>query len=122
MFVRPTHVNAVRVVAALAKFGAPLAAHGIQVDDFVNPKTVYQLGLPPRRIDFMTGIDGVAFDAAWQGRVSIQFRGHTVFFLGLSHLIQNKKAAGRAKDLADIERLTGTKGKARKRKGRQRKR
>ncbi len=41
---------------ALATFGAPLTAHGVRTADFATPGTVYQLGLPPRRIDVLTSI------------------------------------------------------------------
>lgn len=54
VLVRPTNKNAARVYAALRDFGAPVEAHGVQPTDFASPGTVYQLGLPPRRIDAST--------------------------------------------------------------------
>src|SRR5262245_20057272 len=54
VFIRPTLVNADRVFAALARFGAPLESAGVTATDFARPGTVYQIGLPPRRIDIMT--------------------------------------------------------------------
>jgi hypothetical protein len=66
---------------------------------------VYQIGIPPRRIDILTGISGVEFAAAWAGREPTQLGPHTVCFLGRVELIQNKRAAGRLKDLADVENL-----------------
>jgi hypothetical protein len=39
-----------------------------QIDraDFVRPETVIQIGLPPNRIDLLTGIMGVShFEEAW---------------------------------------------------------
>ena len=59
IFVRPSPDNAVRVVQALVDFGAPIAAHNIGTHDFTVPGTVYQIGLPPRRIDLLTEISGV---------------------------------------------------------------
>lgn len=55
VFVRPSLENAQRVAQALRAFGATLEAHGVQVEDFATPGTVYQLGLPPRRIDLLPG-------------------------------------------------------------------
>ena len=70
LFVRASSENAGRVFDALIKFGAPLAAHGVQAADFARPGTVYQIGLPPRRIDVLTEISGVTFDEAWNSRMS----------------------------------------------------
>ncbi len=48
--------------------GAPL--HELSKDDLSTPDVVFQIGLPPNRIDLMTSISGVEFEAAWAGRVS----------------------------------------------------
>jgi hypothetical protein len=50
ILVRPSAENAERVVAALDSFGAPLSAHGVAAADFGILGTVYQIGLPPRRV------------------------------------------------------------------------
>lgn len=105
VWVRPSSENAVRVVAALRDFGAPLVQHGIAEEDFARGGTVYQMGLPPRRIDVLTQISGVEFDEAWVERRSILIDGMPVGFLGRLALIKNKRAAGRAKDLLDVELL-----------------
>jgi len=49
--------------ALLAAFGAPLTE--IVEADFVAPDLVVQIGVEPNRIDILTSIDGVEFDAAW---------------------------------------------------------
>ncbi len=54
IFVRPEPANAQRVFRALVRFGAPVSAHGVVPEDFVRPGTVYQMGLPPNRIDILT--------------------------------------------------------------------
>src|SRR3954468_11766547 len=51
MLVRPSPENAARVFRALAEFGVRVAAHGVSQHDFEVEDKVYQLGLPPRRID-----------------------------------------------------------------------
>ena len=69
---------------------------------------VIQLGLPPNRIDLLTGVTGIDdFDWAWQSRVEHEVRGRAVPFIGRAALLQNKRAAGRKKDLADAELLEG---------------
>ena len=105
VLVRPDRVNAERVCAALREFGAPLRAHGVGPDELSVEGNVYQLGLPPRRIDILTRIDGVSFDEAWDGRVVVEAAGLRLPFLGRVELVRNKKASGRAKDLADIALL-----------------
>ncbi|MGD0525484.1 MAG: hypothetical protein ABSE49_10090 [Polyangiaceae bacterium] len=63
------------------------------------------LGQKPWRIDVLTGIDGVSFDEAWDGRVEAEFVAKPLFVIGRAALLKNKRAAGRAKDLADVEAL-----------------
>lgn len=108
VFVRPSPDNASRVMTALADFGAPLAAHGVTAADFTRPGTVYQIGLPPCRIDLLTAIDGVKFDDAWQTRVERDVGRLEIPFLGREALLRNKRAAGRPKDLHDVDELSGT--------------
>jgi hypothetical protein len=110
LFIRPTTPNAARVFAALAGFGAPLESAGITPADFARGGTVYQIGLPPLRIDVMTEISGVTFDEAWASRVLAQVDGRAVGFIGKSALLKNKEAAGRPKDVADVARLRRTTG------------
>lgn len=105
IWVRPDQANADRVMAALAEFGAPLAAHGVTAATFTSPGTVYQMGLPPSRIDILTAIDGVTFDEAWEGRCQGPFGDLDVPVLGLAELRRNKAASGRPKDLADLALL-----------------
>lgn len=98
--------NADRVWAALAAFGAPLTSLGIMPSDLRRSGTVIQLGLPPNRIDLLTSISGVPdFEKAWSDRVEHVMRDRRVPFLGRAALIENKHAAGRRKDLADLEAL-----------------
>lgn len=106
LLVRPSPRNAERVLAALHAFGAPLEAHGVTRSDFENPGNVYQIGLPPRRIDLLTSISGVDFDRAWDSRQKVEIAGLEVAFLGREALLANKKASGREKDLADVRLLT----------------
>lgn len=106
VWVEATEENAARVWEALVEFGAPLQDLGISPTDFVRPDTVVQLGLPPNRIDVLTDLGGgETFDAAWEARVEHEVGGAPVPFLGRDSLIRSKRAAGRLKDLADIEAL-----------------
>ena len=110
IFVRPSAENAGRVVQALIEFGAPVAAHQVGESDFSTAGTVYQIGLPPRRIDLLTEISGVTFEEAWSSRMDAVVGGMQLPFLGRDALIKNKLAAGRGKDLLDAEALSRSLG------------
>lgn len=97
--------NLDRAWKALIEFGAPLAAIGVVRGDLDAPDRVIQIGLPPRRIDILTGVSGLDFATAWPQRVEHPIRSLRVPFLGRDDLVRNKRAAGRAKDLADLEAL-----------------
>jgi hypothetical protein len=100
IWVRPTRENAERVWKALARFGAPIRS--LRVEDLSCPDIVFQIGLPPFRIDILTAIDGVTFEQAWPRRITIELGGQAVPVLGREDLVANKRAAGRPKDLADL--------------------
>ncbi|MCC6997919.1 MAG: hypothetical protein IT370_25110 [Deltaproteobacteria bacterium] len=105
IWVRPSADNAERVLAALKVFGAPL--FDVTREDLSAPGIVLQLGVVPCRIDILTGISGVTFEEAWPARVQSAIEGLDLGFISRAHLIANKRAAGRAKDLADVEALEG---------------
>jgi hypothetical protein len=63
------------------------------------------MGMPPVRIEIATGISGVRFDECYPTRVVDVLDGVPVNLIDLTHLKINKKAAGRHKDLNDLENL-----------------
>lgn len=69
VWVRPSRDNAPRVLLALQRFGAPL--FDLTAADLARRGTVFQLGVPPRRIDILTSIDGMTFDTAWPRRCGV---------------------------------------------------
>jgi hypothetical protein len=103
VWVRPDPGNATRVLAALASFGAPLG--DLSVDDLAKPGTIFQIGVPPLRIDVITAIDGVGFPEAWRDHEEVSVAGVVVPVISRHHVIANKRASGRLQDLADLERL-----------------
>lgn len=108
VWVRPEASNATRVLRALDAFGAPL--QDLTKADLTKAGLIFQIGLPPVRIDVVTEIDGVVFGEAWSERVTARLGELEVPVLSRKHLIQNKRAAGRLQDLADLERLEGSSG------------
>jgi hypothetical protein len=103
VWVEPTAANAARVFRALRAFGAPL--QDLAEADLTRPDVVYQIGVPPRRIDLLTSLTGLSFDDAWADRTPGMLGGLEVPFIGREALIRNKRELGRARDLADLESL-----------------
>jgi hypothetical protein len=106
LFIKPDPGNANAVYAALADFGAPLA--DIDKKDLTDPSKFIRFGQPPIAIDILPGIDGVDFDDAWARRVESVVdptSGLTAFFISKADLIASKLAAGRMRDLADVEEI-----------------
>jgi len=103
-FVRSSSENADRLIRALNEFGF---ASGITHEDFLTPDRVVQLGIDPYRIDIITGISGVTFEEAWSERVHGEIDGTPAVFLSLRLFRRNKRAAGRVKDLADLDAIPG---------------
>lgn len=96
--------NAARVVRALDRFG--FGSLGVTASDLLVEGQIIQLGFPPNRIDLLTSITGVANEVAFRNRVLGSLAGLAVYYLGKDELIANKRAAGRPKDLADIDALS----------------
>jgi hypothetical protein len=103
LWVRPHERNAQRILGALADFGAPLA--DLTAHDLNTKGTVFQIGIPPLRIDIITHIDGVEFADAWPDRLETVFGGVPAFVISRHHLITNKKTSARLQDLADVQQL-----------------
>ena len=97
--------DAVRAHRALVAFGAPVTSSGLTPEHLAEPGIVYQVGLPPRRIEVLTEISGVSFDTAWPKRVEVEIAGRQVPVLDKQSLLINKRASGRLKDLADVAEL-----------------
>jgi hypothetical protein len=103
VWVSPDPENAHRVISALTEFGAPMAS--LTAADLAAPGLVFQIGIPPNRIDILTAIDGVSFDEAWSRRVVVTYGPHDISVIGKSDLLRNKRATGRVQDAVDADTL-----------------
>lgn len=103
LWIRPSAENARRTRRALIVFGAPLG--NLAESDLSTPGTVIQIGREPRRIDLLTAIDGVSFDAAWPAKREFPVDGMAIPVISREDFLRNKRTTGRLKDLADAERL-----------------
>lgn len=103
ILVRPTLDNAARLLAALKAFGFPIT--GLSAEAITDRRRMLEMGVPPVQIHVMSAITGVEWDEAWSARVEGRLGAHNVYFLGRETFLRNKRAAGRPKDLADIDAL-----------------
>ena len=104
ILVEPTSENGNRIVAALNAFG--FEELGLTADDFTEEGKIIPLGYEPVRIDLITSVSGVSFEAVWQDRVPGVYGRTPTHFISRNHLITTKRATGRPQDLLDIEMLS----------------
>lgn len=103
VLVRPSRENGVRLKTALAQFG--FGQLGLREEDFVTEGQVVQLGVAPNRIDILTSITGCEFEEVWRTRIEAELAGVPVNMIAREEYIKNKRASGRAQDLADLDAL-----------------
>lgn len=103
LLIEVSPANVAKIVQAMRRFGFG----GVNSDELLKPGVIFQLGRPPYRIDLVTAIDDVSFEEAWKSRVAGDLDGLPVQFIGREQLIRNKRASGRAKDIADVEGMGG---------------
>ena len=103
VLVHASPVNGERLVNALRRFG--FGSLQLTAADFTAPDRVVQLGYPPGRIDILTSIDGVSWEQVHTGAVVGDYAGVPVRYISRPDLVRNKRATGRAQDVADAERL-----------------
>jgi hypothetical protein len=108
VFVRPTPENGSRVLEAVSAFGFP-TAH-LQPQDVISADRILEMGVEPVQIRVMSAISGVSWEEAWGDHLAAPCGRQVVPFLSREMFLRNKRAAGRPKDLADIDALSGGEG------------
>jgi len=103
VFVAISEKNAEGLVKVFAEFG--FSDIGLSARDFLDPEIIVEIGREPLKIQVLTGIDGVAFDACYDRRVEFEDVGLRIPFISLDDLIANKGASPRPKDKIDLEEL-----------------
>jgi len=101
--------NAEALFGALAEFWGGNIPGIENWGELMEEGVIIQFGRPPHRLDLVNGIDGVSFQEAWPARqvARLESQGASipVLYLSLRDLIRNKQAAGRLKDLEDLQYL-----------------
>jgi predicted nucleotidyltransferase len=95
--------NTARMVAVLKAFGFDVPE--LCTDLFLEEGKIVRMGVPPLRIEILKEISGVIFAKCYRRRQRVRLDGIVVAFISLGDLKTNKAAAGRAKDLDDLEHL-----------------
>jgi len=95
--------NARQLVLAMQAFG--LADPNLTPELFLQKPKIIRLGFPPMRLEITTSISGVEFEDCYAVRLVDKLDGIEVNLIDLENLKKNKKASGRPKDIADLEKL-----------------
>ncbi len=95
--------NAAQMVAVLIAFGFDVPE--LSADLFLDESKIVRMGVPPIRLEILNDISGVQFAECYPSRKRAKLDGILVDVISLAHLKTNKAAAGRAKDLDDLEHL-----------------
>ena len=105
IWVNRTEENFLQIKKAVMEFGIPLTA--IPKEDFLSKSfDVFSFGKPPYAIEILTALKGLSsFEEAYNLSTLEEVDNLEIRVIHLKHLIQAKKAAGRYRDLNDLENL-----------------
>ncbi len=95
--------NSINLYKSLVEFGTPVT--NLTPETFCKKEIIFQIGVPPRRIDIITHIDGVIFAEAYHKKTKIVLEGLTIPFLSKKDLLKNKESTNREKDKLDAKIL-----------------
>jgi len=95
--------NIKKLKNALYSFGFDKAS--LPDNIFTEEGNIIKFGIEPVRIDLLNKIDGVLFENIKSRTVRGRYGAVKVSFISKEDLITNKKASGRAQDIADLEKL-----------------
>ena len=104
IWVRQTAENYERLVRAFHRFGMPV--FDMNLEKFLNAENdVFTFGRPPVSIDILTAAKGLDFEAVFSKSEWFEVEENlNVRAIRLADLLDAKRAAGRPKDLDDLEK------------------
>lgn len=103
IWIAVSDANAEKVVAAVSDFGMP--KESLSRELFLEKNKIIRMGVPPVRIELITGASGVDFAECYKRCETVNIDDLVVNIISLNDLKMNKRAAGRHKDLEDIEHI-----------------
>ncbi len=101
--VEKSEENALKLVKVVNEFYGE-QPH-ITVESFLDDDRMSQFGLPPYRVDILVKVPGITFEEVYPNRISGKIADTPAPIINLSDLKKSKQAAGRHKDLGDLEAL-----------------
>ena len=102
IWVERNEANHKKLKVAFLLFGLPI----MPLNDFMNmDNDVFSYGRPPFGIDLMTSCKGLTFSESIKDAKVVNVEGLNVNLISYQDLLTAKKAAGRYKDLNDLEHL-----------------
>lgn len=105
IWIKPDNENKIRLTNAFLKLDRNKDdIEKIKKLDFTEAQTI-SIGNPPLRIDFLTKINLINFEEAWEKRVMWTLDNNSIAIIDFQHLLLSKFNTGRAKDKSDIEEL-----------------
>jgi hypothetical protein len=93
--------NIDKVLEALNDFGMK----NVPRKHFQESGNVVRMGFPPTKIEILTSASGIEFESCYKRKKTIKIQDIRMHFIAKQDLMKNKRAAGRLKDLADLEAL-----------------
>jgi hypothetical protein len=105
LWVNPTSQNYRKMLQAFVEFG--LSPFNMTESLFLNSNDndVFTFGRPPVCVDILTNVKGLSFNESYQNASIVDFDGLEVMMIDIRDLKKAKQAAGRSKDLDDLENL-----------------
>ena len=105
IWLQPDNNNRDKLILALSEFGIGHENLDLLAQKDFNEITFFYFGERPRRIDFLTRINGVIFDEAEKEVQSFPFENVQIPIIQYYHLIRSKISNNRPQDKADVEML-----------------
>jgi predicted nucleotidyltransferase len=106
IWVEKTRANYDRLSNAFYEFG--MSTFDMTEDNFLNNPNldVFTFGRQPVAIDIITAIKGLEFTATYNQAKNVEVEGLTIRLIHYNDLLTAKRAAGRPRDINDIDNLT----------------
>ena len=103
IWIEMSESNCKKITSAFLDFG--MAGEAITENLFLKENKVIRMGVPPVRLEVITSASGVDFSDCYSNREVFEIDGIPINLISLQDLKKNKQAAGRHKDMDDLEHL-----------------
>lgn len=103
VWIDPEASNSARAAKALEDFA--FGEGTLDPGMFTSGRGMVRFGRPPNMVEMLNALSGVQFAPCWERRMIVEDEDLELHLIGIEDLLANKRAAGRLKDLADVEEL-----------------